>query len=98
MPSAIRLRGTNQLRQQVDHLLVISSDVRLLKQTKPARNGHNLPVLSSDKHSINAHHLPLSSAFMELLPMATIWAIGQHQVSEGEPYDLILTLQAGEYG
>lgn len=35
---------------------------------------------------------------MELLPMATIWAKGQHQVSEGEPYDLILTLQAGEYG
>lgn len=35
---------------------------------------------------------------MELLPMATIWAIGQHRVSEGEPYDLILTLQAGEYG
>lgn len=24
-----------------------------------------------------------------------MWATGQHQVSEGEPYDLILTLQAG---
>lgn len=72
MPSAIGPRDTNQLRQQVDHLLVISSDVRLLKQTKPARNGHNLPVLSWDEHSINAHRLPLSSAFMELLPVPSI--------------------------